>query len=1063
MITRHSQSQFTSQLIPYCLIIYQKVSILSVPQPISSPLSPLHPHQLSMHLNPAQTEAVTRSGIQLIIAGPGSGKTRVIVEKILHLLAQGVPQHEILALTFSEKAASEMATRLEETITLSDLTVSTFHAFCLSVLEENVAESGRSVAAGVIGETGQMIWAIRNIDAFGFTEIEIGNNQEEALKPILDGISRFRDELVTADDLASYLAQKEKEDLPEEERQHLGRLADLLKVYRAYEAYKRDVRMIDYDDMIHLAVTLFERKPQVLGEYRRRFRYILVDEFQDTNYAQFALLRQLAGDEVFVVGDDDQSIYRFRGAYYGNFEDFRETWKDHQLTILSENYRNSGNILALSRQFLGAGQEADPKVLRTVKEAGAPVVVAECEDEQTEAVWVADEIERLVASGYQFRDIAILTRKRAFATRYSKILNQRGIPTSFSGEIGFKHEPIIRDVLAYLRCIENPQGAGISLNRLMRRAGVSEKAIQQINQEGRSRSWGDDVSDGILHAMEECDTIVAEDSRPALHDLVRTLASLRNMRDDLTLSQLLYEVLIATGGFFFCLLDECRNRDRMLLFQFYEMAQEYEAVTPNAEIRDFLEYVEVHRRLDDDDLEAEEGDHIQIMTLHKSKGKEFPIVFIPEMSERKFPSEYRRKRYAVPPDLARGRTRERDEKALFQEEERRLCYVGMTRAIDRLYLTRSKWYGENKKESKPSIFLTRMHYTDNPRICLVEVPTLNPDILVEPRNDLAILKGNVQQEAVSALSGMRLATALQRITELEKIRMIEEGADPSRFDQAAFLAVPECSRRIEEWYSGTGTHPVALPARYSASSLKTYDSCPLKFKFQHVLKIPSQPRIFFDFGSVMHTVIEHLGKMKKEGNVPTRHDAHRVLSLFWPKTAFLTATQEQEKKETAIRILDTYLAWEQENENSVLSCEESFTFSLGDTTFTGSIDRIEQTPGAAFRVIDFKTGKKPSTLTKAAIPEEIQLNLYSLALHTIHGTLPERASFFYLEDGKFVDYTPTAETIRGFEEKLTRMMTAIRNREFSPKPGWGCQYCDYAMLCERLERGEGVHGSKAPG
>lgn len=298
---------------------------------------------------------------------------------------------------------------------------------------------------------------------------------------------------------------------------------------------------------------------------------------------------------------------------------------------------------------------------------------------------------------------------------------------------------------------------------------------------------------------------------------------------------------------------------------------------------------------------------------------------------------------------------------------------------------------------------------------------------------------------------MRLATALQRIIELEKIRMIEKGGDLSQFDQDAFLAVPESSTRIEQWRSGTKTHPIELPARYSASSLKTYDSCPLRFKFQNVLKVPSQPRMYFDFGSVMHRVIEHLGIMKKEGKVPTREEAHRVLDLLWPKTSFLTTTQEQEKRTTAVRILDTYLAWEQENHNCVLSCEESFTFSLGDTSFTGSIDRIEQTPEGRLRVIDFKTGKKPSSLTKASIPEEIQLNLYSLALRNIYGTLPEKASFFYLEDGKFVDYTPTVEPIKKFEEKLTRMTTAIRNREFPPKPGWGCQFCDYTMLCEKME------------
>ena len=1005
-----------------------------------------------MQLNPAQTQAVTNSGIQLIIAGPGSGKTRVIVEKILYLLSEGAEQKDILALTFSEKAASEMMKRLEESITTSDLTVSTFHSFCFHILQENVAESGVSVAAGLIGQTGQMIWAIRNIDNFGFEHIVIGNNQEEAIKPIIDGISRFRDELVTPDDLDDYLKEKEQEDLPDDEKENLGRLKDLLKVYRAYEDYKRQTRMIDYDDMIHLAVTLFKEKPHVLNAYKRQYRFILVDEFQDTNFAQFELLRCLAGDQVFVVGDDDQSIYRFRGAYYGNFEDFRETWKEHDLTVLTENYRNSGNILSLSRQFIGS--RSDPKELFTSKKPGDPIIVAECEDEQTEAVWVADEIERLVASGLSYKDIAILTRKRAFATKFSKILNQRGIPASFSGEIGFKNEPIIRDVVAYLTCIKNPHTAGISLNRLMNRAGVPEKAIQQINQKGRSLSWEDDFSDGVFEAMQQCDTLIREEYRPAVHDLIQTLESFRSRRAELTLSQLIYQVLISTGGFYTRVLDESRNRERMLLNQFYEMAQEYEAVTPNAEISDFLEYVDYHRRLDEDDLEDEEGDHIHIMTLHKSKGKEFPVVFIPEMSERKFPSDYRKKRYSVPPEIARGRTAGKDEKVLFQEEERRLCYVGMTRAIERLYLVRARWYGENKNESKPSAFLTQVDYANNPLIQVVQVPKITTDIAIESTNELDILRAHVQQEAVEAISGMRLSTALQRIIELEKIRIIEEGRDLSQFDTRSFLSVPDEDVRISQLLAGNESHPIELPTRFSATSLKTYDSCPLKFKFRYVLKIPSEPQIFFDFGSVIHNVIELLATQKMEGVLPTREDAHRVLDLLWPKTAFLTTTQEQEKKETAIRILDTYLAWELQNQNAILGSEESFTFKQGDISFNGNIDRIEQTPDGQLRVIDFKTGKKPSRLTKARIPEEIQLNLYSLAIQNVYGKLPQAASFFYLEEGKMVDYIPTNETIEAFCDKLNEITDAVRNRAFDPCPGWDCSYCDYAGLCEALERRE---------
>ncbi len=230
-------------------------------------------------------------GHQLILAGPGSGKTRVITEKILHLLGQGVSPSHILALTFSEKAAKEMLDRLEERTDTHDLTISTFHAFCNSVLEENVLESGISFSSGVVSRANQLVWGLRNIDNFGFEHVEVGNNAAEVIESMMDGISSFRDELITTAELEEYLRKKQATGLDPEEEDTVGKLSDLLKVYVAYEQYKRSEMLLDFDDMIHETVRLFERKPLVLRRYRDRFRHILVDEFQDTNYAQLALVK----------------------------------------------------------------------------------------------------------------------------------------------------------------------------------------------------------------------------------------------------------------------------------------------------------------------------------------------------------------------------------------------------------------------------------------------------------------------------------------------------------------------------------------------------------------------------------------------------------------------------------------------------------------------------------------------------------------------------------------------------------------------------------------------------
>ena len=233
--------------------------------------------------NPAQKKAIEENGAQLVLAGPGSGKTRVITRKILHLMHSGVRPEQVLALTFTDKAAEEMRDRLEKDIDTSQLTIGTFHSFCLEVLQDNILDSGVSFSSGIVSRTSQLVWGLKNIDRFGLEHVELGNNGKEIIEAMIDGISAFRDELITPDMLAEYLKKKDSVELESDERDFVNKLKDLLKVYRAYEQYKRDETLIDFDDMISLASHLFEQKPTVLEHYRKRYLHILVDEFQDTN------------------------------------------------------------------------------------------------------------------------------------------------------------------------------------------------------------------------------------------------------------------------------------------------------------------------------------------------------------------------------------------------------------------------------------------------------------------------------------------------------------------------------------------------------------------------------------------------------------------------------------------------------------------------------------------------------------------------------------------------------------------------------------------------------------
>jgi len=366
----------------------------------------------SISFNESQLAAVTHDAEHplLVVAGPGSGKTRVIVERVKHLVTNlGISPSHILCLTFSEKAANEMRMRIEKEANTTEVEPCTYHSFCLGILEECVLDTGVSFKAGLISRANQLVWGLKNIDRFGFEHIEIGNNAVRIIEAIIDGISAFQDEIVSPNQLREYIEKKRQEYLAQQEQAELlqapqaegrqqasqessdadapvngkkkekkekkskvhkanvaleelqekiafvNKLSDLQKVYAQYEQYKRKESLIDFDDMIHIVIETFRRKPEVLKRYQERYDYVLVDEFQDNNYAQLELLKLLCPDgNITAVGDDDQSIYRFRGAYLTIFDDFQRHYSDKELKIvkLERNYRSTKNIVDLAKKLL---------------------------------------------------------------------------------------------------------------------------------------------------------------------------------------------------------------------------------------------------------------------------------------------------------------------------------------------------------------------------------------------------------------------------------------------------------------------------------------------------------------------------------------------------------------------------------------------------------------------------------------------------------------------------------------------------------------------------------------
>jgi DNA helicase II / ATP-dependent DNA helicase PcrA len=1010
-------------------------------------------------LNEAQEQAVEGCGVQLILAGPGSGKTLVITEKILHLLANGVKPENILALTFSKKAAQEMVERLEKSIDPSDITIGTFHSFCFGVLQDNVLDSGISFSSGQIDRTNQLVWALRNIDSFGFEHLKVGNNAAKLVESIIDGISTFKDELIMVKELETYLKEKDAQQLSEEERNYLNKLSDLLKVYQAYEPYKRKDQLLDFDDQIVEASRLFGENPLLLKRYRQRYAHILVDEFQDTNFAQLSIIKQLAGENVCVVGDDDQAIYRFRGAYLTNFKDFSDHFGTKEL-LLDVNYRNSRNILTLAMQLMQNALYRKEKALVTNNPDESLITVATCENEQAEAAYVLNEIQKCIKTEFSrrssgekipisYKDIAVLSRQRAAGVKIHDILQKNGIPAEFVGEVDFFASPVIRDLIAYLRVIDDPLRAGVPLTRVMKSLGITEANISHLNSHAKREKQIEHVTDGVFYAMLEAKGFLPTQN-VEIAEIALLIEELLNRKERISLTALVYELLTHYSGLYKNNIDGGNIRNVTLLNRFYQLVQEYSSLTREASVEDLLSYLDLLSGFELEIADYEETDSVKVMTVHQSKGKEFPVVFAIDLAANKFPSKHRPKQFYVPSDLSRGLKIEEDERALYVQEERRLLYVAMTRAEHKLYLTYAEQYGNNKNKSKPSPFLLELDYENNPLVERLYVEQEEAAHILSEESPVEKAKRKLQEQAAQAIYQMRTKTALQHVMDLEKIRLLEAGLDLDAFNVEQLLEANVSDGWLEDLLQAESAPLISDTHRFSASALNTYDNCPLHYKFTYVLNVPSASKMSFNLGSLIHKVIHQLTLRELEGIPPTEGMALELLERLWPSAGFSSKQEEGEKRVEAEQLLSTYIEWNLENENEVVGAEVEFLFPLIGRNVKGFIDRLERTSDGQYVVVDFKTGS--SMESKKKLPDNIQMNVYCLAVQNKFGQIPVRCSLMYLKKRRMVDFKPDAQNLEKQKARLEGIIEQVICESFDSQPSYdACLFCGYGELCETKE------------
>jgi DNA helicase-2/ATP-dependent DNA helicase PcrA len=668
-------------------------------------------------LNPIQREAVLHTdGPVLIIAGAGSGKTRALTHRIAYLIdEQGVAPGQILAITFTNKAAREMAERVEGlmgTRISKGMWILTFHSACARILRREHSHLGLPSSFSIYdtGDTERLIGTVLR---------DLGVDPKRfAPKAMAGSIGKAKDHLVSVSEFAGQASNFYEKTVAD--------------VYEGYERKLKAAGALDFDDLIVQTVRLFQDHGEVLEHYQERFRYILIDEYQDTNRAQYHLVNMLAAKyrNICVVGDADQGVYSWRGATIQNLLDFERDYPDAQVFLMEQNYRSTQSILSIANALIEQNVQRKPKSLWTETAGGELAVRYRADNEHEEALFVAEEIERLVSDeGHRYRDVAVFYRTNAQSRVLEDIFMRAGIAYRVVGGVRFYERREVRDALAYLRLLVNPQDL-MSARRVINtpKRGIGDATVAALEEFA--------TQEGIpfLEAARRADeiSVLASRARGAVAGFVGIMDRLDDMYRAGAAASRMVEAVAEESGYI-AELEAERTVDAEgrieNLRELGGVAGEFEARFPEGSLADFLEQVALVTEQDEYD---EEASTVTLMTLHNAKGLEFPVVFIVGLEDGIFPH------YRSMADSAH------------LEEERRLAYVGITRARERLYLchawSRTLWGSTNY--NPPSRFLSEI-----PGDLLREIESDGSSERLRGRVGVSVAGGGVRREPPSVGPG----------------------------------------------------------------------------------------------------------------------------------------------------------------------------------------------------------------------------------------------------------------------------------------------------------------------
>ncbi len=978
----------------------------------SAELIPATEERILEGLSAAQRDAVLHGdGPLLIIAGAGTGKTTVLTRRIAHLISsKRARPEEILALTFTEKAAVEMAERVDQLIPYgyAETWIGTFHAFGDHILREAALEAGINPEFRVLTKPEQIIFLRERLFRLPLARFRPLGDPTRHLDALLTFVSRAKDEDVSpaayqafADALAT--AAKTPEDEQEAEKQR-----ELAAFYESCQTLLAEAGVVDFGDQIFRTLTLLRQNPTRVAKLRERYRYILVDEFQDTNHVQLEMVRLLAGQEspnITVVGDDDQAIYRWRGAATANLLAFREVYPGCREVVLVENHRSTQPILDASARLISYNNpyrlEVVAKIdkrLRAQRPGGVAVRHVHYDTGSAEADGVASLIDERLRQRFRPRDVAVLVRTNNDADAVLRALNVKGIPHRFSGSRGLYAREEVRLLVSFLRALANPDDSVpvfyLAASDLYQ---VPETELLRLNQYARRKSR---PLLEVLRRLPNNEDLVGvggatrEAAVRLLTDIDRAAADVPRLRTGEVLYKFLQESgLLAGLSREATPVAEARVKN---IARFFEIVKGYGDVAEHDRVTSFVTHLDLLRDAGDDPAVAEadlDEDAVHVLTVHKAKGLEFPVVFLVGCAEQKFPVQRRRDPIPLPEALVREILAPAD---AHLHEERRLFYVAMTRAKDELILTSAADYGTTRAR-KVSRFVI---------------------------------------EALDLASAAPLPRKSQAREALARHQPATEPLPP-----------------VE------GPIPEEETLRLSATQLDDYRTCPLKYRYVHILRVPLLTHHRIIYGSAMHKAVQQMFEARLAGLGFSEDELVAAFRRSWVSEGFLSREHEERRLAAGEETLRGFYKGEAAHPWTPSAVEKDFIFYVDHSKVQGRYDLVIEKDGHV-TILDFKTGAvDDSKKARERAQDSLQLDVYALAHLKTAGRLPDWVELRFLESGIAGGKQPTLEQAQETEALIRDVSRQIRRREFSATPSWNaCSYCAFRDICPFTARGPELEG-----